>query len=87
MGSDHVGKLPVEFMSGDECLFCHRNDVGPTWASNRHGRTIRTADRDAAPLRLMEKSSALADFTAQIELVIGGSNRQRFLKRARSTAS
>src|SRR5882724_5737069 len=55
-GGDHVGKPPVEFMSGDECLFCHRNDVGPTWSSNRHGRTIRTAERDSAALQLMKKS-------------------------------
>lgn len=30
-----------EFVSGDQCLFCHRNDIGPAWAKNRHNLTIR----------------------------------------------
>ena len=29
-GSDHVGKPVPEYVTGDECLFCHRDDVGPT---------------------------------------------------------
>src|SRR5436190_12149 len=42
-GGDHVGKAAPEFMSGDECLFCHR-DVGPGWPRNRHGQTIRAIE-------------------------------------------
>jgi predicted CXXCH cytochrome family protein len=43
-GGDHVGKPFPEFTSGDECLFCHRMDIGPTWKDNRHGQTIRAKD-------------------------------------------
>src|SRR5438128_1899779 len=43
-GSDHVGKPVPEFDSGDECLFCHRMDVGPTWKDSRHNSTIREVD-------------------------------------------
>jgi hypothetical protein len=35
-GSDHVGKPVPEYVTGDECLFCHREKVGPTWGANRH---------------------------------------------------
>lgn len=30
-----------DFVHGDECLFCHRNDIGPGWQKNRHGQTLR----------------------------------------------
>lgn len=30
-----------EFVHGEECLFCHRNDIGPGWQKNAHGNTIR----------------------------------------------
>ena len=37
-GSDHVGQPVPEYVDGNECLFCHRNDVGVTWSDNRHNR-------------------------------------------------
>lgn len=33
-------ELP-EFVTGDQCLFCHRADIGPTWQSNPHGATLK----------------------------------------------
>src|SRR6266446_1000602 len=27
-GSNHVGKPIPEYVHGDECLFCHRNNIG-----------------------------------------------------------
>src|SRR4051794_39428433 len=59
-GADHVGKPLPEFTSGDECLFCHRMDVGPTWSTNRHGQTIRPADPQSAPLVVLKKLTPLA---------------------------
>lgn len=38
-------------VTGDECLFCHRNDIGPGWQKNRHGLTIR--QREGAPDRYL----------------------------------
>jgi len=35
-----------EFLTGDECLFCHRTTIGPEWPSNRHQRTVRQDGRD-----------------------------------------
>lgn len=33
-------KLP-EFVHGEDCLFCHRNNIGQTWQKNSHGTTLR----------------------------------------------
>lgn len=30
-----------EFVAGDQCLFCHRNDIGPGWQKNRHNLTVQ----------------------------------------------
>ena len=38
---DHVGKPLLDYMTGDQCLFCHRNVVGPTWQQEPHAWTIR----------------------------------------------
>ena len=46
-GSNHVGKPVPEYVQGDECLFCHRNDIGPTWQKNSHLLTVR--ERESAP--------------------------------------
>lgn len=72
-GSDHVGRPLPEYATGDECLFCHRLDVGPGWASNRHGRTVREASG------LPDAVRALA-VAADIKYVLGNGPRTRFLK-------
>src|SRR5712692_8649045 len=53
-GKDHVGKPVPEYVSGDECLFCHRNDIGPGWSKNRHSLTVRQRE-DALELRSEER--------------------------------
>lgn len=80
-GGDHVGKAVPEYVTGDECLFCHRKDVGPTWSQNRHQLTLREIEPEAASLAALKKSDAkeLAD---KVQLVMGGGKRQRFLKRS-----
>jgi hypothetical protein len=65
-----------EFLSGDECLFCHRNDVGPTWGGNRHGRTVREVEPEPPGL------ARLPAFKDQVQLVLGHRRQQRFLKRS-----
>src|SRR5262245_17822337 len=78
-GIDHVGKPVPAFVSGDECLFCHR-DVGPTWGANRHGQTIRTADPFTAGLAALLKSPQTKNAGGEVELLLGAGNRLRFLK-------
>jgi Cytochrome c554 and c-prime len=33
-----------DYVTGDECLFCHRNTIGATWQKNAHALTLRETD-------------------------------------------
>jgi hypothetical protein len=79
-GSDHVGKPVPEYVPGDECLFCHRNDVGPAWNDNRHNRSVRELAPDSEPLAALLKTPELKELAASVSLVMGETRRQRFLK-------
>jgi hypothetical protein len=81
-GSDHVGKPVPEFITGDECLFCHRNDVGPSWGKNRHHLTLREAEPEDPGLAALKQKPGLKERAEEVKLMLGGSRRQRFLKPA-----
>jgi hypothetical protein len=81
-GSDHVGKPVPEYVTGDECLFCHRADVGPTWTANRHHRTIREADADSAAMLALKKSPPPQKLAEEVKLLLGGNQYLRYLKPA-----
>ena len=63
-----------EYIHGDECLFCHRNDIGPTWQSNTHGISLR--ERQDAP-DLVKSLNPPAD----VEFFLGSRHHVRFLKK------
>jgi hypothetical protein len=79
-GSDHVGKPVPEYVAGDECLFCHRNDIGPAWNDNRHNRSVRELAPDSEGLAALKTNPALMKLADAISLVMGETHRQRFLK-------
>lgn len=80
-GTDHVGKPTPEYVHGDECLFCHRNDIGPTWQTNAHGRAIRTKE-DAPDLSdVLKALGSISPAASEVEYVMGSRNRVRFLKK------
>jgi len=79
-GDDHVGRPLPEYTTGDECLFCHRDDVAAKWPENSHGRTIQFVDRESPPLKALLSAPELAQPAAEIDYVLGGLRRQRFLK-------
>jgi hypothetical protein len=80
-GSDHVGKPIPEYATGDECLFCHRNDVGPSWSKNRHQTTIREPEAASAALAALKGSADLKQFAGDVALLMGGRRSTRFLKK------
>lgn len=45
---DHVGQSVPDYMTGDECLFCHRGRTADTWQQTPHARTIRPVETDPA---------------------------------------
>jgi predicted CXXCH cytochrome family protein len=79
-GGDHVGRPVPEFVTGEECLFCHRQDVGPAWPRNRHHLTLRAAEPGSPPLLALKQAPALEPVAGEVTLVLGGNNRVRFLK-------
>jgi hypothetical protein len=81
-GSDHVGQPFPEYMHGDECLFCHRNDVGLTWQQNPHGFTMRHRDDAPELMALTTDAPALKAIAPEIGFVLGGRHHARFLKPA-----
>jgi hypothetical protein len=80
-GGNHVGKPVPEYVQGDECLFCHRNDIGPTWEKNSHSLTVR--EREGAPelLTRIKSDAALEKFAPEVGFFMGSRHRVRFLKR------
>ncbi len=81
-GTDHVGKpLPV-YVTGDECLFCHRK-IGPAWGDNHHQLTIRPATPDERAIKLLRKLDRRDEIAADTRYLLGSKRMTRFLKRSK----
>lgn len=80
-GTDHVGQPVPEFVSGDECLFCHRRKVGATWSQNAHATTIRRAELAPDAIKALQNHPDFAGLAAHVQLVLGHDKQIRFLKR------
>ena len=81
-GSDHVGQDLPRYMESGECLFCHRHEVGGSWQTNDHNRTIRDAlagEPAVRALRANPKTKHLAD---EVQLILGDTRARKFLKRS-----
>ena len=81
-GDDHVGRPIPEYVTGDECLFCHRANIGPTWGQNVHNLTVRDTDPKSAALSALQSAPGLKKFAAEVRILMGNKRRQRFLKPA-----
>lgn len=81
-GSNHVGKPFPEYVHGDECLFCHRNDIGAGWQRNAHGITVRQREDAPELAKLLGEQTPLASLAGEIEYFLGSRRRVRFLKKA-----
>src|SRR6516225_7576384 len=82
-GSDHVRKPVPEYVTGDECLFCHRNDIGPAWAKNAHQLTIREPEANSSALAALKKSPDTAALADNVKLFLGGNKVVRFVKKSK----
>lgn len=80
-GRNHVGQAIPEFVPGDECLFCHRNDIGPGWRKNAHGVTVRQREDAPELTNMFESLPALAEVAKQVEYFLGSRHHVRFLKK------
>src|SRR4030095_9214918 len=80
-GGNHVGKQVQEYVHGDECLFCHRNDIGPTWQKNAHGVTVRQREDAPELAKTLASAPDLAEVAKQVEYFLGSRHRARLLKK------
>ncbi len=81
-GSDHVGKPFPSYLTGDECLFCHRK-IGPTWGNNRHQLTIRPASPDDPAVALLRQLPEGKEIVAETRYLMGSRRITRFLRRSK----
>ena len=49
LAQTHAGQPVPKYVTGDECLFCHRVKVADTWEQNPHARTIHPRDSEDFP--------------------------------------
>src|SRR6266550_6518582 len=80
-GGNHIGKPIPEYIHGDECLFCHRNNIGTTWQKNAHGVTVRQGEDAPEFQAVVRRQPALSSMATQIEYFLGSRHRMRFLKK------
>ncbi len=80
-GGDHVHQPMPQFITGDECLFCHRTNIGTTWPRNRHFLTLRSADPKSPALIALRENPSTREFADQVQFLLGGNHQNRFLRR------
>jgi predicted CXXCH cytochrome family protein len=71
-----------EFVHGDECLFCHRNDIGPGWQKNAHGLALRQEQDAPELIAILKAEPKLAKFAAETTHTLGSRHHVRFLKQS-----
>ncbi len=81
-GGSHAGQPVPEFVHGDECLFCHRNDIGPGWQKNPHGLTLRQREDAPELTALLKNEPQLASLDQETTHTLGAVRHIRFLKQA-----
>jgi predicted CXXCH cytochrome family protein len=82
-GGDHVGRPVPDYLTGDECLFCHRMDIGPGFAGNRHNLTIRPIDEGPDALQALREHAGTKGVAGDVVYLLGGSRRQWYLRPSR----
>jgi hypothetical protein len=80
-GADHVGQELPEFVDSGECLFCHRNDIGPTWEKNPHSQSIKDARPDMPAMRALADDPVTRAVAAETQMTLGGRHATSFLRR------
>jgi predicted CXXCH cytochrome family protein len=81
-GNDHVGQGVPRYMESGECLFCHRNEVGGTWQTNKHNRTIRDAQAGEPAMQALRANAKTRHLADEVQFILGDTRAQKFLKRS-----
>ncbi len=79
---DHVDSPLPEYVTGEECLFCHRDDWGNRWSRNFHQRTVRAAEADSPAMKTLAADPEMKSFVPDASFLLGTRREIRFLKRS-----
>jgi hypothetical protein len=79
---DHVDAPLPEYSTGEECLFCHRDDWGNRWARNFHQRTVRPAETDSPAMKALAADPKTKSLAESVSNLLGTRREIRFLKRS-----
>ena len=79
-GEDHVGKQFPLYVTGGECLFCHRFEVGSDWQTNRHNLAMQEALPDDAAMQALRASGIPAEIADGVAFLVGHTRMKRYLK-------
>jgi hypothetical protein len=79
---DHVDATLPDYVTGEECLFCHRDDWGNRWAKNYHQRTVRAAEAESPAIKVLTAEAETKSFVADAAYLMGTRREIRFLKRS-----
>ena len=74
-GSNHVDKPVPDYITGGECRFCHRKEIGSQWAKNRHHLTIRPLVEEPKATRVLASG-----LKGDPQFAIGSKQMLRFLR-------
>jgi Cytochrome c554 and c-prime len=80
-GSTHAGQPVPDFVHGDECLFCHRNNVGPGWQKNSHGLTVRQREDAPELIERLQNEAKVKAFDSETTHTLGSRNHVRYLRK------
>ncbi len=81
-GNSHVGKPLPDYLTGDECLFCHRNTAGATWNIDEHQRTLRPITAVPEIEAMLRSHPNLQSFTDQVHFLLGNKRQIRLLRKS-----
>jgi predicted CXXCH cytochrome family protein len=80
--NDHIGKSLPDYVTGDECLFCHRNDIASGWKINTHQLTLRPLVAAPNTNKALESETDLQPFARQVQFILGHKEQLRLLKKS-----
>jgi hypothetical protein len=80
--NDHIGKALPDYVTGDECLFCHRNDIASGWKVNAHQLTLRPLVAAPNANKSLKSDPELRPFSRQVQFVLGEKEHLRLLKKS-----
>lgn len=81
-GNSHVGKPLPDYLTGDECLFCHRNTAGVTSNIDEHQRTLRPVTAVPEIEAMLRSHPNLQSFADQVHFLLGNERQIRLLRKS-----